>query len=312
LFTQTFRQLGYDVVYQPSCLQQPYNQHCWPIAYPAVTFNNNTLVIMHCQDFVSINYNYSPELAAIEEHFGKNANQVVVIHWNYNLRHVYTGPLNLIYFPTHSYELLLKLRGTKDAWAPRFTCPRTHKWQSLNGYARRHRQLVASKLKHYTQTGILSLGTEIPLPNSSYSTYANCDNETNWYQLLPVYSDCEVNVVTETQYYEKPGIISEKTLMAFLALQLPIVIGYQGIVNDCEQLGFDMFRDLVNTTYDAMPDTDRWHIAIDDNANLLNYGFDRDLVLSRLHKNQLWAISWPERLVEHFITAAAEVKLLTT
>jgi len=299
LFINTFQNLNFSVVYQPSCLQQPYNQQCWPIQYPKVAWSNNTIVIMHCQDFVSTQNQRCLELVAIEQHFGVWSDRVIVIHWNYNLQSVYTGPLRLIYFPTHSYELLINLGNTFSDWSKQLHTPRQYIWQSLNGLPRPHRRSVVKKLKQYSM-GILSLGTEIPLDNYDYSTYFGCDNETNWQRLLPVYGNCDVNIVTETQYTECPGIISEKTLMCFLALQIPIVIGYKGIVDHCRQLGFDMFDDLVDNSYDQLDNYIRWKQALESNHRLLTNKINRLKLSDRLLANQQHALNWPSRMRSNF------------
>jgi hypothetical protein len=78
--------------------------------------------------------------------------------------------------------------------------------------------------------------------------------------------------VTETQYDRAPGIVSEKTLQAMIACQIPIVIGHQGIVRDCVELGFDMFDDIVDTSYDSLPNETRVEKAL-----LLN----KDVILGR-------------------------------
>jgi hypothetical protein len=299
-FNTVFAEMGYEVVYQPSCLQQPYDQQCWPIRYPMVTWKENTLVIMHCQDFVSIKHGTCPEINAIEKYFGDKCKQVVVVHWNIDLDKIYDGDLNLMYFPTHSYELLCNLNKNKEQWLPAMDKHRQYNWQSLNGIPRAHRKLIARHLhKHFSQ-GVLSLGSEIPLPAWPYSTYFGCENETNWERLRDVYSSCSINVVTETQYTECPGIITEKTLMAFLAKQIPIVIGYQGIVQHCADLGFDMFRQIVDTTYDNERDDVRWRMAIDKNRNLLQNGVDRSKLESRLTANQQHVLNLPNIWLEKF------------
>jgi len=308
LFTNSFRNLGYDVVYQPSCLINNYDQQCWPINFPEVNWTDRTLVVMHCQDFVSIKNDISPELQLIEDHFGKRSNQVVVIHWNLNLHKVYTGPLRLIHFPTHSYELLLNLREEKSNWSGNFNKPRTKIYQCLNGIPRRHRVRVVDHLqKHYDIVGkFISLGDRITLPEYDYSTYFGCENETNWYRLQYVYSNTSINIVTETQYTECPGIISEKTLFAFLAQQVPIVIGYKGIVDDCESLGFDMFRDIVDTSYDHQTDTNRWRNALDFNRKLITGKIPVPDVEQRLQNNLETVLKLPDTLVERFVNTVQE------
>jgi len=300
LFVQPWQSRGYRVIYQPSCLINAYNGACWPIQYPEVKSWDNTVVIMHCQDFVSICNNRCPELEAIEQHFGTHADQVVVVHWNLNLHKVYSGPLKLIYFPTHSYELLVNLAKSQSQWLKNFYKPRAHVWQCLNGVPRRHRRLVVNYLRGKFNNGILSFAEEIPLPTWSYNNYFGCENEKNWQKLQYVYTDCNVNIVTETQYAETPGIISEKTLMAFLAQQVPILIGYQGIVDDCESLGFDLFRDVVDTSYDYSTDELRWQQAIESNQQLLNNGIDREVLKDRLQSNLQIALNFPSTLVQRY------------
>jgi hypothetical protein len=89
-----------------------------------------------------------------------------------------------------------------------------------------------------------------------------------------VYSASAVNIVTETEYNTAPGIISEKTLLAMAAEQIPILIGHRGIVQHCEELGFDMFTDLVDTSYDTMPNDVRAEQAILLNQNLIQGRID--------------------------------------
>ena len=83
-----------------------------------------------------------------------------------------------------------------------------------------------------------------------------------------------MNIVTETEYNTTPGIISEKTLLALAAEQIPIVIGHQGIVQHCTELGFDMFTDLVDTSYDTMPNDVRAEQAILLNKDLIQGRID--------------------------------------
>jgi hypothetical protein len=89
-----------------------------------------------------------------------------------------------------------------------------------------------------------------------------------------VYGTCAVNIVTETEYATAPGIISEKTLLAMAAEQIPIVIGHQGIAQHCRELGFDMFTDLVDVSYDHMPNDQRAEQALLLNQDLIQGRID--------------------------------------
>jgi hypothetical protein len=315
LLVQPWRYAGYRVVYQPSCLNPPYDGICWPIQYPEIKSWNNTVVIMHCQDFVSIDMeqNICPELEKIEKHFGDRANQVIVVHWNIDLHTVYNGSLNLVYFPTHSYELLLKMKKTFDEWKPRYVenLSRPVRFQCLNGIPRPHRCLVVDWLDKNNLNGIRSFGDSRSLENYEYTKcigFNQFDNQGNWILLQPIYSQCDVNIVTETMYYENPGIITEKTLMAILAMQVPILIGYKGIVKHFEDLGFDVFRDIVNTEYDNFSNDTRWLTALESNRNLLVDPLPREDLESRLLANREHVLSiWPEQLVNNYNQAVTDI-----
>jgi hypothetical protein len=300
----------FDVIGKWSALVPPYNNNSgWLLDYPDVkTWHSNTIVIMYLQDFVTVKDGRCLELEAIENHFGEKSNRVVVVNWTMDLEKVYTGPLNLMYFPWHSFELLGNLNDNRSEWESTLDAERTIPWQCLNGTARSHREIIADYVNKHFDNGILSMGDDIPLPDWPFNTYFGCENETNWMRLLPVYSQCAVNIVTETFYYT-PGIITEKTIMAFLALQVPVVIGHKGIVEQLERLGFDMFRDLVETDYDTYDNGTRWHQALELNRNVIEGKFDRSLYMDRLLRNRNYALEvWPTLLLEQFNSSAQDIQ----
>ena len=54
-----------------------------------------------------------------------------------------------------------------------------------------------------------------------------------------------------------------------LAEQIPIVIGYPGIVQDCIELGFDMFTDIVDVSYDYLSNDQRIQHALETNRDII-------------------------------------------
>ena len=315
LFSETFQYLGHDVVYQPTCLQTPYDVRGWPIRYPEVNWTDSTVVVMHTQDFLTINSDGKcPEVENIEKHFGSRARQVVIIHWNYNLQSVYTGPCHLMYFPTHSYEIMHRLKNPPYLnWQKKFQQPRTRNWQCLNGAARPHRICVYNMLKDYTG-GTTCLGNIDPLPVDAYHDVMEWEpgvvdlNEGNFVRLSWLYATTWINIVTETQYVETPGIITEKTLLALLACQIPILIGYKGIVSHCRELGFDMFDDIVDNSYDYLDDGIRYQQALELNKDLLINTPDLSHLQDRFNKQQNYVLNiWPSVLVDNFQTRAKDI-----
>lgn len=314
IFVDFWHQQKFTVKYQPSCLMRPYVNLYWNINFPEVSWTDRTIVIMHCQDFVSIHGDRCPELQAIEQHFGERSNQIIVVHWNYDLDRVYQGPLNLVHFPTHTYEILMNLRSPDfDHWRHKPVAARTRRWQCLNGIPRSHRRCVHDWLKPH-DNGMVSLGKIDPLPQDAYhDTYIWTEdsmiNEHNLVRLSWLYDHTWINVVTETQYTESPGIISEKTVYAFLSRQIPILIGYQGIVEDCRRLGFDMFDDVVDHSYDNITDDGyRWRRALELNQDLLLGQSDLECLLPRLEQQRSHCLDrWPEIMIDLYHRRCHEI-----
>jgi hypothetical protein len=292
-----WHQYEVDTVCQYCCLQIPDNDDgVWNIRYPEVCWTDHTVVIMHCQDFVNVNNGVCRELELIEQHFGDRAHRVVAVVWNMDLQSVYQGPVNVVYFPYHTYEIVSNLKLIKHQWLPRLQQPRTKIFQSLNGVAKKHRILAVDLLKRFNRS-IVTLDPNLRLELFDYRSHLSVSNEENFVRLADVYGSCDINVVTESLYRESPGIITEKTVFAWLAMQVPIIIGYPGIVAHARSLGFDMFDDVVDHSYDHYPNHTRVQAAIELNRKILTQGIDRCAVINRLQKNFDHALSWPERMI---------------
>lgn len=317
IFCKPWQQSSWQIVYQPSCLIQPYQCGMWPIRFPDVQWTQNTIVVLHTQDFLNIDSAGCVELRNIEQHFGDHSHEVVVIHWNYGLEKIYQGPLNLIYFPTHTYEILHNLNSEPfRQWRDTPVPFRTLRWQCLNGIPRPHRLCVHAWLKPH-DNGVTSLGRIDPLPKHAYHDVYEWQqgdfftNENNLVRLSWLYDYAWINIVTETQYIESPGIISEKTIFALLSRQIPIIIGYRGMVEHCRQLGFDMFDDIVDHSYDDEDDVYRWQHALEYNKELITASNDLSSLLPRLQEQREWILNeWPRLMISHYDQRCCEIKSL--
>lgn len=307
---QTLGPLGFDLVtrYQVTCGDYIYETG-WPLNLPAAEFTPKTLVVLHFPDFITFRDGRWLELEAIERFYGKHCNQVLITYWTADLDQHYHGPLNLIKFSNHNYDICNEFAAKFNEWRHILTQPRTHAWQCLNGRICVNRSRVAYTLKSWGDTNSwLSLGTEIPLPTHDYSYLFGCENYPNFLELGYVYSSAAVNIVTETQYFDITGIVTEKTLMAFAAEQIPIVIGHPGIVEHCRRMGFDMFDDLVDNSYDSIGNDqglERAEQALLRNRDLIQGRVDLTPYRARLERNRehmLWGL--PDRMERDFVVHA--------
>jgi len=278
----------------------------WDISYPSVDWNSTDIVVMHCQDFLNVSDGVCRELKMIEQHFGDYSNRVIAVVCNFDLESVYSGPVNIIYFPTHSYNILTNLRENYNQWNQKLNNKRKHTYQSLNGVGKPHRVLTVELLEEFSN-GIVCLNPSKPLTELDYSQYLNITNEENFMRLSHIYGECDINLVTETIYDYYPGIITEKSLFAWLAKQVPITIGYPGIVEHIRALGFDTFDDVVDNSYDLVNNDLRVNTAIELNCKLLSSGIDRIGLSERLQANQQHALTWPNRMIHEYESASRTI-----
>ena len=269
----------------------------WPVKMPDI--EPGKFLVLHLPDYITWKGRRILELAQIEARYGTDANRVIVHYWNHGLSRHYAGPVNIIEFSNHNHGTANSLLDIYPQWQHILTASRTG-WQCLNGRYCQHRRRAVDILQHWPN-GILSYGTEIPLPQWAYDNYMGCNNQENFLKLLSVYGTASINIVTETLYDDAPGIVTEKTQMAIAAEQVPIVIGHQGIVQDCRELGFDMFDDLVDTSYDTLPNDVRVEEALRRNQDLILGRVDLAPYRQRLIRNRVYLLEeFPQRCRDHY------------
>ena len=97
-------------------------------------------------------------------------------------------------------------------------------------------------------------------------------NATIYQNLLQskVFESTAVSLITEPAYYEQDTIVTEKTIMARYGGTVPIWFGGWRIPDYMRSLGFDIFDDIVDHSYQNLSDPEqRCLAAIDRNIHLL-------------------------------------------
>lgn len=100
----------------------------------------------------------------------------------------------------------------------------------------------------------------------------NFKNAETYQHLLQktVFEPSCVSLITEPIHFEKETMHTEKTLMAIYGGTLPIWVGGWRLPDYLESLGFDLFHDIIDHSYQSMADPmDRCYYAIERNLNLL-------------------------------------------
>ena len=102
--------------------------------------------------------------------------------------------------------------------------------------------------------------------------YRHITNSENYQQFLQknVFEPSCISIITEPVFYEQETIISEKTIMAIYGGTIPIWVGGWRIPDYMRSLGFDIFDDVVDHSYQAFSDPlDRCYQAVRLNLHLL-------------------------------------------
>lgn len=96
--------------------------------------------------------------------------------------------------------------------------------------------------------------------------------------LTPYYKETFVEVINETIFFQQAGLLTEKTFHSIIGCSFPIILSVHGSVNHLRKLGYDVFDDVVDHSYDNESEPLlRLSKAILDNQRLL---FDREYVIN--------------------------------
>ena len=109
-------------------------------------------------------------------------------------------------------------------------------------------------------------------------------NSDNYKKLIPLYENAIVEIVTETTALENTANIAEKFVHCVIGRCFPIIIGIYKNVELYRNMGFDMFDDIIDHSYDFEPNPFyRMKMAIDSNIEILT---NKDLAFSFYEANK--------------------------
>jgi hypothetical protein len=130
------------------------------------------------------------------------------------------------------------------------------------------------------------IGTETQMAQGIRS--GSIRNSTNYKKLLQktVFEPSCISLITEPPIYEKEAHLSEKLIMAIYGGTIPIFIGGWRCADALRIMGFDMFDDIVDHSYETLEDPwDRVTNAFQLNIELLESFTITDTVLKRMQCN---------------------------
>ena len=130
------------------------------------------------------------------------------------------------------------------------------------------------------------IGTETQMPQGIRS--GSIRNSQNYKQLLQktVFEPSCISLITEPTYIEKEALISEKTIMSIYGGTIPIWVGGWRCADSMQRLGFDVFDDIVDHSYQTLEDPlQRVRNSITLNKKLLSNFEITTSIIKRLQHN---------------------------
>lgn len=89
--------------------------------------------------------------------------------------------------------------------------------------------------------------------------------------LQELFSKSAISLITESVSYQKCAVFTEKTVYSVLGLTFPIWVGSYNQASEWKRLGFDVFDDIINHSYQSYNTLiERCYYAFADNLDLLS------------------------------------------
>lgn len=123
--------------------------------------------------------------------------------------------------------------------------------------------------------------------------------------------------MTETTFVPKSYFLTEKTLQSFYGCNFPIILGGYGIVRHLRDVGFDMYDDIIDHSYDTIANPfDRIVTAIESNRRLLldsdyaksSWAANRDRFAKNIEVAKTMYSWYRKRAVQTFTKAINDIK----
>lgn len=158
--------------------------------------------------------------------------------------------------------------------------------------------IIKENLDHYTAIGT---GYERCQPSDVISS-----NIKNFYHIAkkPGY----IALVVETGFFPehyKKFFPTEKTAIPFMTQRIPMILGNSGQIEELEQDGLDVFRDLINHDYDKLNyhNKNKPLLMIENNLDILKNKININQYKKRLQKNYDFITNyWLEKKLEDLLT----------
>lgn len=212
------------------------------------------------------------ELLKLHQHFAKNnfpMEKIIVLIWPLGIKKDWNpNSFNLIEFSSHQYETWCNYKDAEDVLREAFG--REHKEFEYNFVCpqriyKPHRAALDSMLE-IGNVSLQTKGIELMYPSLSVEEYdAQYDNLVNLLAMRKNYNTALFTIVSESQYTEEYGIITEKTFNAIVAGHPFLMCAHQYALENIRHYGFQTYNYIFDEAYDALDNVVRMKDMVESN-----------------------------------------------
>jgi len=281
MLIETVRQFFPNSIIVDAALKFPITPAGWDVEMPGKSecrFDQKDFwLILNLQDMLTGGWGRMPhELRTIHNFYKDWAplERIIVITWPQGLADAWIkDSFHIIEFSTHQYETWQNYSAAEDVLRDAFADSNKDfkfNFVCMNRIAKPHRNILYSRLESF-KTGNCSLqsaGRELEYGGIDFDTYeSQYNNLVNLLSLKQAFNTSLFSVVSESQFGEQYGIITEKTFNAIVAGHPFMVCAHYNALQHIRNLGFITWGTVFDESYDKRPNKDRIDDMMFDNLN---------------------------------------------
>lgn len=290
MFIQTLRQFFPNSIIRDAALKFPITTSGWAVDMPGkgeCRFDESDFwLILNLQDMLTDHGGAVPnELSQIHDFYESWADlqRIIVVVWPTGIADSWPdASFHVVEFSTHQWETWQQYKQAEDQLRHAFADVNKrfeNNFLCMNRIAKPHRKIAYSRLSSFG-TGNCSLqsaGQELKYPGLTYERYDHLyNNLANLFSVAENFNTSLFSVVTESQYQERWGIITEKTFNAMVAGHPFMILGHEGALDNVRSYRFQNYGDLFGEQYQYSKNAHRIDDMIFENLDW----FERQLTES--------------------------------
>lgn len=261
-----------------SALEFPIREDGWAIDIPHgpdyYFTDDHFHLFVNLQDMLT-----GRELLRLHDYFAAldfPMNRITVLCWPRNIQKILPpDSFNVITFSSHQYETWCTYKSAEDVLREEFGADRKrfeYNFVCPQRIYKPHRAALHSTIGRYPHgnTSLQSKGVELRYPSLSFADYdLTYDNLSNLLAMKENYNTALFSIVSESQYREKYGIITEKTFNSIVAGMPFLLCSHRFGIQDVTEYGFVTYPHFFDEHYDGIDNQVRIKFMLELNQKLI-------------------------------------------